>query len=262
MHIIKNIGEGMKSREELQGFLRKLETGTIRAAYPDTTGTWHANEDVKEGILEVMKNSQTTAISDWPGFVDKELLTPRKIREEDNVRFVPGGSTVRAGVFLAQKVTIMPPSYINVGAYIDEGTLVDSHVLIGSCAQIGKNIHLSTGVKIAGVLEPVSAHPVIVEDDVFLGAGVYVLEGLRIRKGAVLAPGVRVSKSIEIIDLVHEKILPKGADIPENAVVIPGTKPVSSEWGQSHKLAKQCALIVKYRDRKTSAAVELEAALR
>lgn len=250
------------NRSELKGFLSQLETGALRVASRDERGGWHVDASVKEGILAVFRGAQNKEIPGWPGFVDKDLLTPRLFSEEEGIRLVPGGSSVRPGVYLGEKVSIMPPSYVNIGAYVGEGTMIDSHVLVGSCAQIGSRVHVSVGARIAGVLEPVSSSPVIIEDDVFVGAGVSILEGLCVRTGAVLAPGVTLSKSVEVIDLVAEKVLPRGSDIPENAVVIPGNKPVASDWARAQGLTKQCALIVKYRDEKTSAVLELESALR
>ena len=157
----------------------------------------------------------------------------------------------------------MPPSYINIGAYVDEGTMVDSHVLVGSCAQIGKRVHLSAGVQIGGVLEPIGQVPVVIEDDAFLGANVVVVEGIRVGKRAVLAPGVILSKAVPIYDLVNEKILPRGSAIPENAVVVPGTRGIkSSSFATANQLQVSCPIIVKYRDEKSDAALILESTLR
>jgi 2,3,4,5-tetrahydropyridine-2,6-dicarboxylate N-succinyltransferase len=196
-----------------------------------------------------------------PGFSDKSLLPPRIFTAKDEVRIVPGGSSVRAGAYVGMGVVIMPPSYINVGAYVGTGTMVDSHVLVGSCAQIGRNVHLSAAVQIGGVLEPIGNRPVIIEDNCFIGAGVVLTEGILVRSGAVLAPGIMLSASVPIYDVVN-KVISKG-EIPENAVVIPGTRPVSgSDWARDHGLTLSCAIIVKYRDQKTSSAVALEMALR
>jgi 2,3,4,5-tetrahydropyridine-2-carboxylate N-succinyltransferase len=158
----------------------------------------------------------------------------------------------------------MPPSYINVGAYVDEGTMVDSHVLIGSCAQIGKKVHLSTAVQIGGVLEPIGAAPVIIEDEAFIGAGAVIVEGIQVKRRAVIAPGVILSKGIPVYDLVHQRILEKGEPIPEGAIVVPGNRPVKSDntWANQLGLSLQCAIIVKYRDEKSETSLILEDFLR
>jgi 2,3,4,5-tetrahydropyridine-2-carboxylate N-succinyltransferase len=156
----------------------------------------------------------------------------------------------------------MPPAYVNIGAYVAEGTMVDSHALVGSCAQIGRNVHLSAGVQIGGVLEPVGLSPVVVEDDCFVGAGSVIVEGILVKRGAVIAPGVTLSKSVPVYDCVHEKLLGKGSPIPERAVVVPGTRPVSNSWGKEQGLSISCPIIIKYRDEGSDASLELEDALR
>ncbi len=244
-------------------FLRALESGSLRAA-EKKGDEWVANMEVKQGILQVFKDSTMIDMGyknpAYSGFPDKNLLTPRKFSLEDGVRMVPGGSSVRSGAYISKGVIIMPPSYINIGAYIDEGTMVDSHVLVGSCAQIGKRVHLSTAVQIGGVLEPIGNRPVIIEDDVFLGAGVIVTEGVVVRSRAVLAPGVHLSAAVPIYDMVNQTIL-KG-EVPAGAVVIPGSRPVSNEWGALLGLSANCAIIVKYRDEKTETSLVLEEVLR
>ncbi|MAP24404.1 MAG: 2,3,4,5-tetrahydropyridine-2,6-dicarboxylate N-succinyltransferase [Rickettsiales bacterium] len=247
--------------EEFLDFLGQLQKGEIRAAEPTASG-WQVNAWVKEGILSIFKQAEMKEIHEWPGYIDKDFLLPRAFSLEDQVRVVPAGSAVRPGAYVGPKVVIMPPSYINIGAYVGAGTMVDSHVLVGSCAQIGENIHLSANVQIGGVLEPVSAQPVIVEDNAFIGAGSQILEGVRIGKGAVIAPNVTLTKSVDVFDLVAEKRLERGSDIPENAVVIPGSKALSAPWAREHGLSKYCAMIVKYRDQKSSAATVLEDVLR
>lgn len=245
-----------------QEILNQLEQGEIRAAYPEG-GEWKANTEVKEAILASFAagaNLEYGGIYD--GFIDKENLPPRKFRVEDNVRLVPGGSSVRHGAYVAPGVIIMPPAYVNVGAYVDEGTMVDSHALVGSCAQVGKNVHLSAGVQLGGVLEPVGLAPVVIEDDCFIGAGAVLVEGVQVSKGAVIAPGVTLSKSIPVYDCVHHKKLDKGAPIPEYAVVIPGSRPVAGEWAKKQGLSMACPLIIKYRDEQSDASLELEDALR
>jgi 2,3,4,5-tetrahydropyridine-2-carboxylate N-succinyltransferase len=158
----------------------------------------------------------------------------------------------------------MPPSYINVGAYIGEGSMVDSHVLVGSCAQIGKKVHLSTAVQIGGVLEPIGAAPVIIEDEAFIGAGAIIVEGIQVKRRAVIAPGVILSKGIPVYDLVHNRVLEKSEPIPENAIVVPGNRPVKADntWAAELGLTLQCAIIVKYRDEKSEASLILEDFLR
>lgn len=241
-----------------ENFLLSLEQGSLRVA--DKQGdTWKVNPEVKKQILEVFKNSQVVKMAG--GFLDKEPLTAREFELADKVRLVPGGTSVRRGAHIGKNTVIMPPAYINIGAYIDDDTMVDSHVLVGSCAQIGKRVHLSTAVQIGGVLEPIGNRPVIVEDECFLGAGVIVTEGVLVRKRAVLAPNVSLSAAIPIYDLVNEKIY-KG-EIPENAVVVPGTRPITSNaWGKSQNLNLNCAIIVKYRDEKTETSLVLEDLLR
>ncbi|KJY93261.1 2,3,4,5-tetrahydropyridine-2,6-dicarboxylate N-succinyltransferase [Pseudoalteromonas sp. JC28] len=240
--------------------LNDLENGTVRAATQDEQGHWHANVEVKQGILEAFRNGVNT---EFPGgFVDKDNLAPRGFAAQDGVRMVPGGSSVRRGAYVAAGTIIMPPAYVNIGAYIDSGTMVDSHALVGSCAQIGKNVHLSAAVQVGGVLEPVGASPVVVEDDAFIGAGCVLVEGVVIKRGAVLAPGVRLSASIPVYDCVNERLLDKGEAIPENAIVIPGSRPASSEWAREQGLSMSCALIVKYRDEQSDASLALEEVLR
>lgn len=246
-----------------QAVLEQLEMGTIRAANQDELGQWHANIEVKQAILSAFKAGKNREFSgNYQGFVDKHNLPARQFNVADNVRLVPGGSSVRRGAYVASGVIIMPPAYINVGAFVDSGTMVDSHALIGSCAQIGKNVHVSAAVQIGGVLEPVGASPVVIEDDAFLSAGVVIVEGVVVKRGAVLAPGVSLSASVPVFDCVNNVLLKRGAPIPERAVVVPGTRPVNSEWGKAQGLNMACALIVKYRDEQSDASLELEAFLR
>jgi len=243
--------------------LNQLEAGTLRAANQDKEGNWHANIEVKQAILAAFKAGENVVFTDnYQGFVDKGNLPARQFSVADNVRLVPGGSSVRRGAYVASGVIIMPPAYINVGAFVDSGTMVDSHALIGSCAQVGKNVHISAAVQLGGVLEPIGASPVIIEDDAFLSAGVIVVEGIVVKKGAVLAPGVSLSKSVPVYDCVNEVMREKGAEIPERAVVVAGTRPVKGDWAKQQGLNMACALIVKYRDEKSDASLELESILR
>jgi 2,3,4,5-tetrahydropyridine-2-carboxylate N-succinyltransferase len=242
--------------------LDQLEEGTVRAAEPDGD-YWRANTDVKEAILAAFKAGNNVEYGGiYEGFVDKENIPPRMFEASDGVRLVPGGSSVRRGAYVASSVVIMPPAYVNIGAYVDEGTMIDSHALVGSCAQIGKNVHLSAGVQIGGVLEPVGQSPVVIEDDCFVGAGAVIVEGILVKKRAVIAPGVTLSKSVPVYDCVNKVVLGKGASIPEGAVVVPGTRPAGNEWARSHGLSVSCPIIIKYRDEGSDASLELEDALR
>ncbi|MCK5882339.1 MAG: 2,3,4,5-tetrahydropyridine-2,6-dicarboxylate N-succinyltransferase [Bacteriovoracaceae bacterium] len=240
--------------------LDQLETGVLRSANK-INGTWTPNQDVKKLILEAFKAGE---LIEENGFVDKHNLMPQHFTAERGIRLVPGGSSVRRGSYVAQGVIIMPPAYINIGAYVDEGTMVDSHALVGSCAQIGKNVHLSAGVQIGGVLEPIGARPVVIEDNAFIGAGSVVVEGIQVSKGAVIAPGVILSNAVPVYDCVNQIVLERGAAIPENAVVVPGTRPVSDRlpWAREMGLSLSCAMIIKYRDEKSNASLELEELLR
>lgn len=243
-----------------QDILNKLETGEVRSAYKKGD-SWVANPEVK---LEILNAFKAGILVEHNGFVDKHNLLPQSFTTENNVRVVPGGTSVRKGSFVAPGVIIMPPSYINIGAYVDEGTMIDSHVLVGSCAQIGKRVHLSAGVQIGGVLEPIGQTPVIVEDDAFIGAGCVIVEGILIKSKAVLAPGVILSRGIPVYDCVNERILERGEAIPERAVVVSGTRPVSNQnkWASKQGLQMRCALIVKYRDAESDTSLELESVLR
>lgn len=240
--------------------LNDLEAGLVRSAN-FIEGKWQANTLVKTQILEAFKAG---VLKEENGFVDKHNLMPQTFNVERGIRIVPGGTSVRRGAYIAKGVIIMPPSYVNVGAYVDEGTMIDSHVLIGSCAQIGKRVHLSTAVQIGGVLEPIGAAPVIIEDEAFLGAGAIIVEGIQVKRRAVIAPGVILSKGIPVYDLVHNRVLEKGEPIPENAIVVPGNRPVRSDnsWAKDMGLTLQCAVIVKYRDEKSEASLVLEDFLR
>lgn len=240
--------------------LYRLELGEIRAA-SFIEGEWHANTQVKEAILAAFRAGQ---LKEAQGFVDKHNIFPQEFTVERGVRLVPGGSSVRRGAYVAKGVVIMPPSYINIGAYVDEGTMVDSHVLVGSCAQIGKKVHLSAGVQIGGVLEPIGMKPVVIEDEAFVGAGSIIVEGITVKRRAVIAPGVILSKAVEIYDVVNDRVLPRGSSVPEGAVVVPGTRHFSnsSPFIRERGLQLQCPIIIKYRDEKTETSLVLEDALR
>ncbi|USO02815.1 MAG: 2,3,4,5-tetrahydropyridine-2,6-dicarboxylate N-succinyltransferase [Alphaproteobacteria bacterium] len=230
----------------------ELQSGQRRAANKTLTGSWKVDTEVKGAILNIFKTSLNV---DYPGgFVDKEALKPREFTEKDDVRMVPYGSTVRPGTYIGKHVVIMPPSYINVGAYVDDNTMVDSHVLVGSCAQVGKNVHLSAGVQVGGVLEPIGERPCIIEDNVFVGAGTILTEGVLVRKNAVIAAGVTLTKSIPIFDHIYDTKY--YGEVPENAVVVPGSRTLKTGVNIA------CCVIVKYRDFGTDKAVALEEALR
>jgi len=241
--------------------LRGLESGEIRSAEPDGSGDWRVNTWVKQAILAGFR---ATKMVELPGpgfpFIDKTAFPPRILSLETGVRMVPGGSSVRRGSFVAPSVAVMPPAFINMGAFVDEGTMVDSHALVGSCAQIGKRVHLSAAAQIGGVLEPAGARPVIVEDDAFVGGLVGVFEGVRVRRRAVLASGVVLTASTVIHDLVRECEWVR--EVPEDAVVVPGSRPAKGAFAEARGLQLTTAVIVKYRDSKTDAATALEAALR
>ena len=239
-------------------FLRALEAGVCRAARKSGT-TWVVDTAIKAQILDLFRH---TAIKEMAnGFRDKEFLDTRRFDKASNVRLVPGGSSVRAGAHIGKNVVIMPPAYVNIGAYVDDDTMIDSHVLVGSCAQIGKSVHLSAAVQVGGVLEPIGHTPVVVEDNCFIGAGVVLTESIIVRERAVVAPGVTLSAAVPIYDIIHQKIY-KG-EVPPGAVVVPGTKPVTNNpWANGQGLQLGCAVIVKYRDDKTAAAITLENALR
>jgi 2,3,4,5-tetrahydropyridine-2,6-dicarboxylate N-succinyltransferase len=248
--------------------LALLERGDIRAARRDADGTWHAVPWVKRAILLGFRIGR---VVEMPGqapfhFLDKHTYPTREFRVENQVRIVPGGSTVRRGAYLAPNVVCMPPMYINVGAYVGRGTMVDSHALVGSCAQIGERVHLSAAAQIGGVLEPINASPVIIEDDVIVGGNCGVYEGTVVRAKAVLGAGVILTRGTPVYDLVKETVHRATADtpliIPEGAVVVPGARRVSSPFGEAQGLSLQTPVIVKYRDDRTDAATALEAWLR
>ena len=247
--------------EAHEALLRGLEAGEIRSAEPDGAGEWRVNTWVKQAILAGFRATKMVEmVGPLFPFIDKTAFPPRVLSLETAVRMVPGGSSVRRGSFLGQGVTVMPPAFINMGAFVDEGTMVDSHALVGSCAQIGKRVHLSAGAQIGGVLEPAGARPVIVEDDAFVGGLVGVFEGVRVRRRAVLASGVVLTASTVIHDLIHEREWTR--EVPEDAVVVPGSRPAKGAFAEGRGLHLATAVIVKYRDSRTDAATALESALR
>ncbi len=251
---------------DFETFLGALERGAIRSAERDGDGTWRANGWVKQGILLGFRLGEVVDFSAEPfSFFDKGTFPAQQFSKDDGVRIVPGGSTIRRGSYVAPGVVCMPPMYVNVGAYVDVGTMVDSHALVGSCAQIGRRVHLSAAAQVGGVLEPIGAVPVVIEDDVFVGGGCGIYEGCVVRRGAVLAAGVILTGSTRVYDLVNETVLRSAGgplEIPEGAVVVPGTRAVDSDFGREHGLSLSAPAIVKYRDASTDAATTLEDALR
>jgi len=258
--------------EAMQAFLdlrAALERGDARAASPDpvTAIGWRVNAWVKKGILLGFRLGTLKDLSGGGfAFVDKHTYPLRRFTEDDGIRVVPGGSSVRAGAFVARGVVCMPPMYINTGAWVDEGTMVDSHALVGSCAQIGKRVHLSAAAQVGGVLEPINASPVIIEDDVLVGGNCGVYEGTIVRSGAVLAPGTILTRGTPVFDLANGTTLRATADaplmIPANAVVVPGSRAVTRGKGQEWGLSLYAPVIVKYRDEKTDLSTTLEDLLR
>lgn len=255
------------ARTAVNALLDALEAGEVRSAERTADGAWRANAWVKRGILLGFRIGKLVRAGGMTlSFVDKDTYPIRTFTPEDNVRVVPGGSSIRRGAFMAPGVVCMPPMYVNVGAYVDEGTMVDSHALIGSCAQIGKRVHVSAAAQIGGVLEPVNAAPVVIEDDVLVGGNCGVYEGTIVRSRAVLAAGVILTRGTPVFDLVKETVYRATADapleIPEGAVVVPGARTIREGWGAEQQLALQAPVIVKYRDEKTDLATALESWLR
>jgi 2,3,4,5-tetrahydropyridine-2-carboxylate N-succinyltransferase len=246
-----------------------LERGEVRAASPDPTTAiaWRVNTWVKRGILLGFRiGAPQDSLAGGFSFVDKHTYPVRRFTSADGVRIVPGGSSVRAGAYLARGVVCMPPMYVNVGAWVDEGTMIDSHSLVGSCAQVGKRVHLSAAAQIGGVLEPVNAAPVIIEDDVLVGGNCGVYEGTIVRRGAVLAAGTILTRGTPLFDLVNGTTIRASGDapliVPANALVVPGSRAVSKGKGQEWGLSLYAPVIVKYRDEKTDLSTTLEELLR
>ena len=248
-------------------FRDELTRGRIRAA-EKRGAAWVVNAWVKQGILLGFRIGKLQETGDPAGlsYVDKDTFPAKTFSIADGVRVVPGGSSIRSGSYVAPSVICMPPMFVNVGAYVDEGTMIDSHALVGSCAQVGKRVHLSAAAQIGGVLEPINSAPVIIEDDVLVGGNCGVYEGTLVRAGAVLGAGVILTRSTPLFDLVKGEIYraqPGGVlEVPEKAVVVPGSRAITKgragEWG----LSLYVPVIVKYRDEKTDASVELEEFLR
>jgi 2,3,4,5-tetrahydropyridine-2,6-dicarboxylate N-succinyltransferase len=267
---LASLGEVEHKPEARQVFLEfrdQLTQGKIRAA-EKAKGKWAVNVWVKQGILLGFRIGELTQMGDAASlsFVDKDTFPTRRFKIEDRVRVVPGGSSVRLGSFVAPGVICMPPMFINVGAYVDEGTMIDSHALVGSCAQVGKRVHVSAAAQIGGVLEPINAAPVIIEDDVLIGGNCGVYEGTLVRAGAVLGAGSILTRSTPLYDLVKGKVYRAEGDmpleVPENAVVVPGSRAVKKSQAAEWNLSLYTPVIVKYRDDKTESGIELEDWLR
>jgi len=271
--VLFDAGASVDREHARDAFLRlraALSAGTVRAAEPDNSvpSGWRVNPWVKQGILLGFRIGVIVDMSAdhgrWP-FVDKDTMPLKRFDAGGGVRIVPGGSTVRDGAYLGHGVVCMPPMYINVGAYVGNGTMIDSHALVGSCAQIGERVHVSAAAQIGGVLEPVGALPVVIEDDVLVGGNCGVYEGAIVKRRAVLASGTILTASTPIYDVPNARIIQASGGpliVPEGAVVVPGTRPLTSgparEWG----LAIATPIIVKYRDERTDARTALEEAIR
>lgn len=257
--------------ETFQEFKAALNSGAARAAEPDPDSPlgWRVNAWVKRGILIGFRMGRTVEMTGEGSrlqFFDKSTFPTKKVALADSVRIVPGGSSIRDGVYLGKSVTCMPPMYVNVGAYVDDGTMVDSHALVGSCAQVGKGCHLSAAAQIGGVLEPVGALPVVIEDGVLVGGNCGVYEGTIVKRNAVLGAGVILTRSTPVYDVV-KNVVHRATDgqplvIPEGAVVVPGSRPVTSGHGKEWGLSLATPVVVKYRDERTDQRVELEDLLR
>jgi 2,3,4,5-tetrahydropyridine-2-carboxylate N-succinyltransferase len=253
----------------IDALLSALERGEVRSATKGDDGVWRANGWVKRGILCAFRFGNLVDLSPSGSalsFVDKHTVPAQRFTTDRAVRVVPGGSSIRRGAYVAPGVVCMPPMYINAGAYVGAGTMVDSHALVGSCAQIGARCHISAASQVGGVLEPVNASPVIIEDDVLLGGNTGVYEGTVVREKAVIAAGVVLTRGTPVFDLVHERVLRASADapleIPAGAVVVPGARAVKGGWAAEQGLSLQTPLIVKYRDAQTDLSTALEGWLR
>ena len=252
-------------------FKDSLNRGEVRAAEPDAISAtgWRVNAWVKKGILLGFRMGAIRDMTTGQGgqsFFDKSTYPLREISISDGVRIVPGGSSIRDGCYIGRGVICMPPMFVNVGAYVDEDTMIDSHALVGSCAQIGRNCHISAAAQIGGVLEPVGALPVVIEDEVLVGGNSGIYEGTIVKRRAVLGTGTILNRSIPVYDLVREKIYTATDTaptiIPEGAVVVPGSRNVTHPLGAKWGLSLQSAVIVKYRDEKTDTRIQLEDMLR
>ncbi|MCK9329469.1 MAG: 2,3,4,5-tetrahydropyridine-2,6-dicarboxylate N-succinyltransferase [Candidatus Cloacimonetes bacterium] len=246
-----------------ENFKDYLNKGKIRAAnYKNEQ--WVVNDWVKQGILVGFKMGKIKVFNIGEStFTDKHTYPLRTFSDSDRIRLVPGGSAVRDGAFIGNNVTIMPPAYLNVGAYVDDNSMIDSHSLVGSCAQVGKNVHLSAGSMLGGVLEPINAKPVIIEDNVFIGGNCGIYEGVLIKQSAVIAAGVILTSGTPVFDAVNNRFIKKDESynaliIPEKAVIVAGSRALKS----NNDISIYCPVIIKYRDSKTDTSVQLEQLLR
>jgi 2,3,4,5-tetrahydropyridine-2,6-dicarboxylate N-succinyltransferase len=267
LYTATTVADLFAARRTFADFRACLTAGEIRAA-EKINSRWSTNFWVKQGILLGFRLGELKEMSDGDvfNFVDKDTFPARRVKLADRIRLVPGGSSIREGAYVAPSVVCMPPMFINVGAYVDEGTMVDSHALVGSCAQIGKRVHLSAAAQIGGVLEPINAAPVIIEDDVLVGGNCGVYEGTLVRARAVLGAGTILTRSTPLYDLVRGEVyratLEHPLEVPENAVVVPGSRAVTKGKGAEWNLSLYTPVIVKYRDEKTERGIELEDWLR
>ncbi len=263
----ETIGNSVEARRTFFEFRAALTRGEVRAA-EKINGRWVTNTWVKQGILLGFRLGDLKEMSDGDvlSFVEKDTFPARRLTLADRVRLVPGGSSIREGAYVAPSVVCMPPMFINVGAYVDEGSMIDSHALVGSCAQVGKRVHLSAASQVGGVLEPINAAPVIIEDDVLVGGNCGVYEGTLVRARAVLGAGTILTRSTPLYDLVRGEIYRASPgqplEVPENAVVVPGSRAVNKGKGVEWNLSLYTPVIVKYRDEKTERGIELEEWLR
>lgn len=256
----------MTELEIFNTMMADLEAGRVRTA-EKVDGKWRVNTRVKEVILSGFRLGK---LADMPSgvfsFVDKDTYPARQFNVDDRVRVVPGGTTVRRGAYLAPSVIVMPPAYVNVGAYIDSDTMIDSHALVGSCAQVGKHVHISAASQLGGVLEPVGALPVIIEDNVFVGGNCGIYEGTIVKENAVIGTGVIINASTPLFDATTGEIVPRGENgeivVPSGAVVVAGSRPITKGPAAAAGVHVYTPVIIKYRDDKTSSSLTLEDLLR
>jgi 2,3,4,5-tetrahydropyridine-2-carboxylate N-succinyltransferase len=264
---LKTTTDRMEAVKVIGLFLAELEKGAVRSAMRDDMGVWKPQTWVKEGILAAFKWGVASEFASGSlSFIDKDTIPPRRFKAADGVRIVPGGSSIRRGAYVAKGVVMMPPAFVNIGAYVDEETMIDSHALVGSCAQIGKRVHLSAAAQIGGVIEPVGALPVIVEDEALVGGNTGIYEGAIVKARAVVGAGTVLTGSTPVYDLVRGEVIKPAADrplvIPEGAVVVPGARAVTTGKGVEWGLSLATPVIVKYRDSRTDTRTELEAWIR
>ena len=256
----------MTEKDRFYQTIADLEAGRIRVA-EKIGGEWKVNSWVKEVILSGFRLGKLVDMTQGQfSFFDKDTIPTRMFNEQSGVRIVPGGSSVRAGAYLAPSVIMMPPAYVNIGAYVDEGTMIDSHALVGSCAQVGKHVHLSAASQLGGVLEPVGALPVIIEDNVFIGGNCGIYEGTIVKENAVIGTGVIINASTAIFDATTGEYIRANENgqivVPAGAVVVAGSRPISKGPGAEQGIHLYCPVIVMYRDQKTAGSITLEDMLR